>query len=145
MYHKGELLINKYVKKLDFVKMSVSFASLHNPLTTFSHLFPIVFYPLSPTDNGPVAIVRVNKSPLQTPTGPLFWLLKFSSEKYIVKEQCAWTDIYVVRVVLNDYFNDHFSEQLKSNLTFDPLIITTHYIHVNYLLIISLTSGLSLL
>ena len=113
--------------------MSVLFASLHNPLTTFSHLFPIVFYPLSPTDNGPVAIVRVKKSPLQTPTEPLFWLLKFSSEKYIVKEQSAWTDIYVVRVVLNDYFNDHFSEQLKSNLTSDPLIIRPLKDYVNLL------------
>ena len=52
--------------------MSVSFASPHNPLPTLYHFFPIVFYPLSPTDNGPVAIVRVKKSPLQTPTEPLF-------------------------------------------------------------------------
>jgi hypothetical protein len=72
MCHKGELLINKYVKKLDFVKMSVSFDSPHNPLTTISHLFPIVFYPLSTTDNGPVAIVRVKKSLITIPAGPLF-------------------------------------------------------------------------
>lgn len=52
--------------------MSVSFASRHNPLTTIYHLFPIVFYPLSTTNNGPYAIVRVKKSPLLTPTGPLF-------------------------------------------------------------------------
>jgi len=44
----------------------------------------------------------------------------FSSEKCTVKEQSAWTDIYVVRVVLNDYFNDHFSVLLRSNLTLTP-------------------------
>ena len=44
--------------------MSGSFALQHNPLTTIYHLFPIVFYPLSPTTIGLLAIVRVKKSPL---------------------------------------------------------------------------------
>ena len=52
--------------------MSGSFASPHNPLPTLYHFFPIVFYPLSPTNNGPVAMTSVKKSPLLTPTGPLF-------------------------------------------------------------------------
>ena len=46
------------------------------------------------------------------------------------------------RVVLNDYsnltigkFNDHFSEQLKSNLTSDPLIIDYSLDYVNLLTI----------
>jgi len=66
------LLINKYVKKLDFVKMSVGLCKPHNPLTTFYHFFPIVFYPLSTTTIGPVAMTSDKKSPLLLSTGPLF-------------------------------------------------------------------------
>ena len=86
--------------------MSVSRQTQHNPLTTISHFFPIVFPPLSTTTIGPVAMTSDKKSPLAIPRRPLFLLLMFSSEKCTVKEQKAWTDIYVVRVVLNDYFND---------------------------------------
>ena len=52
--------------------MSGSFASQHNPLPTLYHFFPIVFYPLSPTTIGPVAMTSVKKTPLLTPTEPLF-------------------------------------------------------------------------
>ena len=44
--------------------MSGSFASPHNPLPTLYHFFPIVFHPLSPTNNGPVAMTSIKKSPL---------------------------------------------------------------------------------
>jgi len=72
LYHKGELLINKYVKKLDYVKMSVSVASQHNPLPHFYTTNSHNSLPLSTTTIGPVAMVRVKKTPLLTPTGPLF-------------------------------------------------------------------------
>ena len=52
--------------------MSVTFASLHSAFTTFSHYYHSINLPLLTTTIGPVAIVRVNKSPFLTPTGPLF-------------------------------------------------------------------------
>jgi hypothetical protein len=46
-----------------------------------------VFSPLLTTNIGPVAMTSDKKSPLLTPTGPLFLIVMFSSEKDIVKEQ----------------------------------------------------------
>ena len=58
------LLITFFVKKLDFVKMSVVLIDGDNPLHHFS---PTIYHhclPLSTTDNGPVDIKNTKKSPL---------------------------------------------------------------------------------
>ena len=125
--------------------MSVTFASLHSAFTTFPHLYYGISLPLLTTDNSPVAIVRVNKSPLQVSRRPLFSLPVFSSENGIVIAHKPWTVLQDVSRSLQRPLQcsnrPQGSVQLKFLSTFDHLIITTHYIHVNYLPIISLLSG----
>ena len=62
-----------------------------SPFTGFSPLLTTIFYPLFTTtiDAGPS--VRVKKSPLLIPTGPLFSLYINSSEKYMVTVHERWT------------------------------------------------------
>lgn len=68
----GGLLINKYVKKLDFVKMSGSFASLHNPLVGVCMFSSPTLLPLFTTTILAGCMTSHKKSPFLTPTGPLF-------------------------------------------------------------------------
>jgi hypothetical protein len=63
-YCQGGLLIKKYVKKLDFVKMSGELDDGDNPPHHFSPTIYHHCFPLSTTTIGPVDSKNSKKSPL---------------------------------------------------------------------------------
>lgn len=121
--------------------MSGSFALLHSPFTTFSHFYYSIYLPLLPTTIIPDDSVKTNKSPLQTPTRPLFQVCRFSSENYIVMSHSAGTVLQDVSRSLIDNKVDNFNDPLWVISTFDPITIDNLYIQVNILFGVVISGG----